>query len=124
MHIPLDTNVLVWALSNPAKLDAKTQMLLQNAENGVAFSAASIWEIAIKSRLGRTAFRVRPEQIAQEARDIGLTELAIHAAVAVRVGVLPLHHGDPFGRLLVGQAMAGPMHLLTSDAVCNVAPTW
>ena len=116
MHILLDTKVLIWALSNPAKLDPRTQMLLRSAENKVAFSAASIWEIAIKSRLGRTDFRVRPEQVVQEARDIGFTELAIHAAVAVRVADLPQHHGDPFDRLLVVQAMAGPMQLFTSDA--------
>ena len=60
---------------------------------------------------------MRPDVIAQEARQVGFTELAVDADTAVRVADLPLHHGDPFDRLLVAQAMAGPMRLLTSDAV-------
>ena len=83
----------------------------------MAFSAVSIWEIAIKFRLGRTDFEVRPDVVAREARTVGFSELPVVADTAMRVADLPLHHGDPFDRLLVAQAMAGPMRLLTSDAV-------
>ena len=115
MRVLLDTKVLIWALSAPERLDARTRDLLRTAANTVSFSAASIWEIAIKSQLGRADFRAQPEQVSQEARAVGFTELSIHAEVAVRVADLPLHHRDIFDRFLVAQAMAGPMRLLTAN---------
>ena len=117
MRVLLDTNVLLWAFLTPARLGAGTWSLIQDEANEIAFSAASIWEIAIKARLRRADFTVRPEVIAREARDVGFTELLINADTAVRVADLPLHHGDPFDRLLVAQAMAGPMQFLTADPI-------
>ena len=108
MEILLDTRILIWALGKPSRLSAGIQALLRTQENRVAFSAASIWEIAIKARLGRTDFAVRPEFVAQEARRIGFAELPVYSDVAIRVADLPMHHGDPFDRLLIAQALAGP----------------
>jgi PIN domain nuclease of toxin-antitoxin system len=115
MRLLLDTHVLLWALGEPARLDAGTRALLEDTANEVLFSAASIWEIAIKAGLGRADFAVRPEQIVRAARETGFVELPISAAAAARVVDLPLHHRDPFDRLLVAQAMAEPMRLYTAD---------
>jgi PIN domain nuclease of toxin-antitoxin system len=115
MRLLLDTHVLLWALGEPARLDARTQALLEDPTNEVLFSAASIWEIAIKARLGRADFAVRPEEIARAARDTGFTELPVRADAAAQVVDLPLHHRDPFDRLLVAQAMVEPMRLYTAD---------
>jgi PIN domain nuclease of toxin-antitoxin system len=115
MRLLLDTHVLLWAVSEPARLDAETRDLLEDTANEVLFSAASIWEIAIKAKLGRTDFAVRPERIARAARETGFVELPVSAAAAARVVDLPLHHRDPFDRLLVAQAMAEPMRLYTAD---------
>ena len=79
------------------------------------FSAASIWEIAIKAGLSRADFAVRPEAVARAARDTGFVELPVRAEVAARVSDLPPHHRDPFDRLLVAQAMAEPVLLYTAD---------
>lgn len=117
MRLLLDTHLLLWALDTPARLDAGTRALLEDPANEVLFSAASIWEIAIKVRLGRADFPVRPDAIAQAARDTGFTELPVQAAAAARVADLPLHHRDPFDRLLVAQAMAEPMRLYTADSL-------
>ncbi len=117
MRVLLDTNVLLWAFLAPARLGARAWSLIQDEANEVVFSAASIWEIAIKARLRRANFTVRPEIIAQEARDIGSTELSINADTAMRVADLPLHHGDLFDRLLIAQAIAGPMRFLTADPI-------
>ncbi|HEY0206272.1 MAG TPA: type II toxin-antitoxin system VapC family toxin [Acetobacteraceae bacterium] len=117
MEFLLDTHILIWALGKPSRLSAGIQAMLKSPENQIAFSAASIWEIAIKARLGKTDFAVRPEVVAHEARRIGFAELPIYSDVAIRVADLPMHHGDPFDRLLVVQAMAGPMRLLTADTV-------
>lgn len=117
MHFLLDTHILLWALLTPARLDSRTQALLEDDENEIVFSAVSIWEVAIKARLGRNDFKARPEAVMQYARNTGFVELPVHAAVAAQVVDLPLHHADPFGRLLVAQAMAGPLRLLTADPV-------
>ena len=115
MRLLLDTHLLLWALSMPDKLDAATRDLVEDSANEVLFSAASIWEIAIKARLGRADFTVRPEAIVRAALDTGFGELPVRAAVAARVADLPPHHRDPFDRLLVAQAMAEPVRLYTAD---------
>ncbi len=115
MRFLLDTHLLLWALGAPGKLDAGTRDLIEDPANTVLFSAASIWEIAIKSGLGRSDFPTRPEAVARAARETGFTELPIGADVAARVVDLPLYHRDPFDRLLVAQAMSEPVHLYTAD---------
>ena len=117
MYLLLDTHILLWALLTPERLDPKASALLEDDDNEVMFSAVSIWEVAIKTRLGRSDFKARPEAVMQYARRIGFVELPVHASVAAQVADLPLHHADPFDRLLVAQAMAGPLRLLTADPV-------
>ena len=115
MRLLLDTHLLLWALVEPEKLGAEVRALVEDLENEVLFSAASIWEVAIKAGLGRADFTVRPEEVAWGAVEAGFAELPVRAEVAARVADLPLHHRDPFDRLLVAQAMAGPMRLYTAD---------
>jgi len=115
MRLLLDTHVLLWATRDPGRLDRETRHVLEDDANDVLFSAASIWEIAIKARLGRADFASRPEVVAREARLTGFTELPVKADVAARVADLPLHHRDPFDRLLVVQTMAEPARLYTTD---------
>ena len=101
----------------PARLSGQTQALIRNGANEVMFSAASIWEIAIKARLGRDDFTACPEAVARNARDVGFVEMLIRADAATRVADLPPHHRDPFNRLLIAQALDAPARLLTLDAV-------
>jgi PIN domain nuclease of toxin-antitoxin system len=79
------------------------------------FSAASLWEISIKARLGRTDFPYDPDQISQAAVQTGFSELPVRSAAAVRVATLPDHHRDPFDRLLIAQAMSEPAQFYTAD---------
>lgn len=115
MRLLLDTHVLLWALATPDRLDAATRAALEDPANDVLFSAASIWEIAIKARLGRADFPRDPDQVAAGARATGFTELPVRAAAAARVATLPLHHRDPFDRLLVAQTLCEPARLYTAD---------
>ena len=115
MRLLLDTHVLLWALAAPTRLDADIRALLEDPQNDVLFSAASIWEIAIKIRLGRADVTVRPDVVAESARLTGFTELPVCAAAAARVADLPLYHRDPFDRLLVAQALTEPAWLYTAD---------
>jgi PIN domain nuclease of toxin-antitoxin system len=114
MRILLDTHVLLWAISTPERLSGETLSAIENAES-IFFSAASIWEIAIKAGLGYAGFTARPEEVAEEALDIGFVELPVQSSIAARVMTLPRLHRDPFDRLLVVQAMALPAILFTAD---------
>jgi PIN domain nuclease of toxin-antitoxin system len=115
MRVLLDTHVLLWALAEPPRLDAETRSTIESGANEVLFSAASIWEIAIKSVIGRRDFAFDPAEIAQAALDTGFTELAVRSNAAALVGRLPLLHRDPFDRVLVAQAIVEPATLYTTD---------
>jgi PIN domain nuclease of toxin-antitoxin system len=81
----LDTHALLWMLAEPDRLGATFRSLLTDPDNEVLFSAASIWEIAIRAGRRQANFHVRPERIAREAERIGLVELPVTASVASRV---------------------------------------
>jgi len=115
MRILLDTHILLWALAEPKKLSKETRAHLEDSEAEILFSAASIWEIAIKAQIGRITFSARPDEIAQAAIGSGFLELPVRAAAAALVAQLPLHHRDPFDRLLIAQAMSEPAIFCTVD---------
>jgi PIN domain nuclease of toxin-antitoxin system len=116
MSLLLDTHVLIWALDSPKRLAPEVRGEIEDPHNEIFFSAASIWEIAIKSGLGKLDFPHSAEAIAQGAIHTGFTELPVTAKHAAAVARLPTHHRDPFDRLLIAQALALPAHLLTVDA--------
>lgn len=120
MPILLDTHVLLWALAASRKLPAEARTLLVDARTTVLFSAASIWEIAIKSALRRRDFRVNLPQLLGTAVDTGFVELPVTAAHAARVITLPAVHRDPFDRLLIAQALTESAVLLTNDQALRV----
>jgi PIN domain nuclease of toxin-antitoxin system len=115
VRLLLDTHVLLWAAAAPRRLNADVRDRLASPENDVLFSAASIWELAIKMQIGRIDLGVTPEELAQAAVRRGFEELPVSAAHAAAVRRLPPHHRDPFDRLLVAQALHEPARLLTAD---------
>ncbi len=116
MRLLLDTRVLLWALGEPARLPRTAREAILDPGNEVLFSAASIWEIAIKSQLGRADFGASSEAIARSAMESGFDELPVRSAHAALTARLPGHHRDPFDRLLIAQAMTEPARLLTVDS--------
>ena len=115
MNYLLDTHILLWTLVDPDKVPGPMRRLLEDRANRVWFSAVSIWEIAIKHSLGGDDFPVEPATIWKAARETGLEELAVTAEHAVGVDTLPWLNRDPFDRLLVAQARADGMQLLSMD---------
>jgi PIN domain nuclease of toxin-antitoxin system len=115
MRILLDTHVLLWVLLEPDRIDRDTYTVLEDSSDDVLFSAASIWEIAIKFALRRADFTVSPNEIARAAIEAGFEELPVRWNAASRVAELPLLHRYPFDRLLVAQAIAEPAVLFTID---------
>jgi PIN domain nuclease of toxin-antitoxin system len=115
MRLLVDTHVLLWAAAQPERLPPTFRRRLESPESTVLFSSSSIWEIAIKSRIGRLELAVEPEEIARTAVERGFEELPITSVHAAATARLPLFHRDPFDRLLVAQAIEEPARLLTMD---------
>lgn len=116
MTLLLDTHVLLWAIYQPVRIPEKWIEKLVDRSNLVFFSAASIWEIAIKSSLDRPNFSFDAERTLQLAKQTGFTELPVSGEIAAKVRNLPWHHRDPFDRLLIAQAKQMPARLLTADS--------
>lgn len=116
MKYLLDTHLLLWAAGDPGRLSSAAQELLNDPGNELLFSAASLWEVAIKSTLGRDDFRVEPRLLRRALLDNGYVELAITSEHAVNIDSLPPIHRDPFDRLLLAQARTEGVTLLTTDA--------
>ena len=113
MRILLDTHALLWALAAPDRLPAGVRYALQTAENDVFASVASAWEIAIKVALRRLDFDVPSMENTLAAS--GIQTLGISLQHTARVAELPPHHGDPFDRMLVAQALCESMTLVSRD---------
>jgi PIN domain nuclease of toxin-antitoxin system len=111
----LDTHILIWVLAEPQKLPAGTRAAIEDQANEVLFSAASIWEIAIKTQLRRFPSAVAPEEIARAANATGFGELPVRSPASAYVAKLAMHHRDPFDRILIAQAICEPARLLTAD---------
>ena len=116
MKLLIDTQLLLWAAGQPERLSAAARRLLNNPRNELLFSAASLWEIAIKHTLGRDDFRAEPRVLRRGLLDNGYAELPITSEHAVNIDTLPPLHKDPFDRILVAQAFSEGITLLTSDA--------
>jgi PIN domain nuclease of toxin-antitoxin system len=115
MKLLLDTHILLWAASAPHKLPPKMRALIEDENNELFFSAASLWEIVIKNRLGRSDFVVDPRVFRTALMDHGYQEIAISSEHVLMVHDLPPIHKDPFDRILVAQGIIEGMGLLTVD---------
>jgi PIN domain nuclease of toxin-antitoxin system len=116
MRLLLDTHIFLWAVAGSPLLKPAARRLLERADE-VFVSAASIWEIAIKARLGK--IEADPHELAAAIDASGFLELPVTATHAAGVSRLDLHHNDPFDRLLVAQALAEPLRLVTADPVLS-----
>jgi len=115
MKYLLDTHLLLWAAGQPDRLSAEAHDLLGDSGNALLFSAASLWEIAIKQTMGREDFKVDARVLRRGLLDNGYEELPITSAHAVGLDALRPIHKDPFDRILVAQAQIEGLTLLTAD---------
>jgi PIN domain nuclease of toxin-antitoxin system len=111
----LDTHLLLWAAGPSPRLSAQARRLIDDPDNELVVSAASLWEIAIKSALRRANFRLDAPLFRRNLLNNGYNELAVTGEHAVAVANLPLLHRDPFDRILVAQSIVEGITLLTSD---------
>ena len=112
MRLLLDTHVLLWALESPSSLRAEARAAIEHPRNPVLVSTASTWEMGIKIALGK--LRV-PKDLVAQLREKRFTPLPVTVEHGLQVGELPLHHRDPFDRILVAQAQLEGLTIVTRD---------
>lgn len=117
MKLLLDTHLLLWAAGQPDQLSHDALALIENTAHELVFSAASLWEVAIKRGLGRQDFRVDPRLLRRGLLDNGYLELPITSEHTVMVDGLPPLHKDPFDRILVAQSLVEGILLVTADPI-------
>lgn len=122
MKLLIDTNLLLLAAAVPERLRPETRELIEASDTTRIFSAASIWEVAIKRGLGRDDFNVDPHVLRRGLLENGYEELPISGNHAAFVLSLPPIHKDPFDRMLAAQAQVEGITLFTSDKLLGSYP--
>ena len=122
MKILLDTHVLLWVAGDPKQLSAQARKLLEDPQNQLYFSAASLWEISIKNKLGRTDFKVDLPVFRRNLLDYGFEEITINSAHTLAIEALPNFHKDPFDRMLIAQTIVEGITLMTADSAVAEYP--
>jgi PIN domain nuclease of toxin-antitoxin system len=112
MNLLLDTHVFLWALSDPQRLDAKAAAAIQNRNNAVFVSSVSSVEIAIKAALGKLD---APTDLGDEIVLRGFSHMPLCFEHGAALRTMPLHHQDPFDRMLIAQAMLEGLTIITHD---------
>ena len=118
MRLLLDTHTLLWSFNNDPSLSAKARRFIEEDSNEIFVSAASAWEIATKVRLGKlpTGYELILNLDAYLSR-LGFENLPISANHAVRAGMLPGEHRDPFDRMLIAQSQAEDLPIVSNDRI-------
>lgn len=112
MKVLLDTHIVLWSLAVPERLSTAARNTIESAEE-IYVSSVSIWEISIKSGLGKLDVDV--DELLGWLVSLKIVSLPVTWSHARALRDLPLHHRDPFDRMLIAQAVTEPLHLLTAD---------
>jgi PIN domain nuclease of toxin-antitoxin system len=120
-NLLLDTHAFIWYSEDDSKLPESIKLEIETADR-VCISIASLWEIAIKLSIGKLSLRSNYESIEASLEPAGITLLPISFADTVRVMNLPLHHRDPFDRILIAQAINNSLTLVSCDAAFTAYP--
>ena len=114
MRLLIDTQIFIWSVMDSERLSPRARQIILDADD-VFVSAASIWEIAIKAKIGK--LEGNPHDFVVAITGSGFQELPISAHHAAMLHELPLYHRDPFDRMLIAQALSEPLRLLTADGM-------
>jgi PIN domain nuclease of toxin-antitoxin system len=118
LRVLLDTHTLIWWAIGDPKLSAKAHSILSSFESDVFVSAASAWEIATKVRLGKLpGAEVFAAEFPERVRKLGFRELTISIEHGQRAGLLPGDHKDPFDRMLIAQAQAENIPIVSNERI-------
>ena len=124
MQVLLDTHTLLWFIGGDARLGAHARSLISDTANARLLSVGSLWELAIKVKLGRLRIGFTfPELVEHQVRGNGIDLLPIRPTHLDEVARLPLHHRDPFDRLLIAQAIVEEIPIVSRDGEFDPYPT-
>jgi len=115
MNILLDTHILLWYLDDNPKLPVDKRLLIEDGRNSITVSIASLWEMTIKASLGKLNLTDDLPTIENILRRQGIAILSIQTSHLVRLFDLPLHHRDPFDRIIISQALVEELTVLSDD---------
>lgn len=128
MRLLLDTHTFLWWVTNDARLSTRARNSISKGDNEVYFSAASGWEIIIKAQLGKLQLPMNPRQfVVEQLAENAFRSLPILLEHTLQLHALPLHHRDPFDRILIAQCQSEHIPILTADpqfAKYEVEVTW
>jgi len=123
MRILLDTHALLWAIDDPPRLSGNAKQILTDEANQLFVSVASLLEIVLKKKAGKLALAATADYFQSNMSQLGVGEiLPVQPAHVYRVNELPLHHKDPFDRLLVAQCQVEGLVLLSADPMMKKYP--
>ncbi len=111
----IDTQIFIWALENNPRLSKKAISLLTNGDNSIFISIATLWEIAIKVSIGKLELTQSLEEIIRRLPETGIAVFAIEPKHILGLEKLPFFHRDPFDRIIIAQAIAENMEVISSD---------
>jgi len=117
MKVLLDTHIFIWWDSEPEKLSPNILSLLQRTDTKLYVSVVSLWEIQIKSQLGKLTLSQSLEDIYDSQNKNGISFLSVIPAHVLNLNTLPLHHKDPFDRMLISQALVEGLTLISIDQI-------
>jgi PIN domain nuclease of toxin-antitoxin system len=120
MNVLLDTHVFIWLDSVPERLSDKALVVCQDQNNALYLSMASVWEMQIKQQLGKLNLKLPLKRLIEEQcanNGLQILPIAIHHIYALNE--LPLHHNDPFDRLILAQSKLEKLHLASADTIFN-----
>jgi PIN domain nuclease of toxin-antitoxin system len=115
MRVLIDTHVLIWHLEDDAQLTLERSALIDDSDNEPLVSIASLWEIAIKQSLGKLRLLLQLDDIVHVVENSSTSLLTVEPNHLIHVATLPFHHKDPFDRLIIAQALAENIPIITSD---------
>ncbi|MCA9997973.1 MAG: type II toxin-antitoxin system VapC family toxin [Anaerolineales bacterium] len=123
MKLLFDTHTFIWWDSDPSQLSQQVLELCHNPENTLILSIATVWEIQIKSQLGKLSLTLPlNEYVRTQQQANGFYILPIHLEHVFKLNELPLHHKDPFDRLLIAQSAIEDAVLLSKDRIFAAYP--
>lgn len=117
MQFLIDTHTFLWFVSNAKELSKTTKILIEDGNNEIFLSIASLWEISIKTALGKLSIKGKYESVIDDVNDNSIQILPINFAHTVKQNRLPFHHRDPFDRIIVSQAIVENMNFISADAI-------
>jgi PIN domain nuclease of toxin-antitoxin system len=117
MQYLIDTHVFLWFVENAKELSKIAKTTIEDENNEIFLSIASLWEISIKTAIGKLTIKGKYESVIDDVIDNAIQILPINFAHTVEQNQLPFHHRDPFDRIIVSQAMVENMNLISNEQI-------